>query len=49
MIKAKRSNKFCKGRQFALLCKIGYFPYRNFGIFIFEIMILLNEFLEHLA
>ena len=32
----------------ASLCKIGYFPHRMFGIFLFEIKILLYKFLEHL-
>ena len=35
---AKGSNKFCK---------IGYFPQRILGIFLFEIKILLYKFLEH--
>ena len=42
-IEAKGSNKFCKGRS-----KIGYFPHRVFGIFLYEIKIVLYKFLEHL-
>ena len=45
---AKRSNKFCKGRQFNWLpLQIGYFRHRIFGIFLFQIQILLYKFLEH--
>ena len=40
---------FAKGGNFiASLCKTGYFPHRMFGISLFEIKILLYEFLEHL-
>ena len=37
-----------EGNLTASLCKIGYFPHRMIGIFLFEIKILLFEFLEHL-
>ena len=36
------------GNLIASLCKIGYFPHKIFGIFLFEINISLYEFLEHL-
>ena len=36
------------GNLIASLCKIGYFPHSMFGIFLFEIKILLYKFLEHL-
>ena len=36
------------GNLIASLCKVGYLPHRMFGIFLFEIKILLYEFLEHL-
>ena len=43
------SNNFGKGANLiASLYKIGYFPHRIFGIFLFEINILLYKFLEHL-
>ena len=56
-VEAKGSNKFCKRRQLNFakegnlivsLCEIGYFPHRILGIFLFEIKILLNKFVEHL-
>ena len=41
-VKQREVTNFAKGG------KIGYFPHRSFGIFLFEIKILLYEFLEHL-
>ena len=48
-LKQREVTNFAKGGNLiASLCKIGYFPHRMFGIFLFEIKILLFEFLEHL-
>ena len=48
-LKQREVTNFAKGGSLiAALCKIGYFPHRIFGIFLFEIKILLYEFLEHL-
>ena len=37
----------CMYNLIASLCKIGYFPHISFGILLFEIKILLYEFLKH--
>ena len=48
-MKQTEVTNFAKGGNlFASLCKIGYFPHRISGIFLFEIKILLYKFLEHL-
>ena len=47
--KKREVTNFAKGGNLiASLCKIGYFPHRMIDIFLFEIKILLFEFLEHL-
>ena len=48
-VKQWEVTNFAKGGNFYCppLCKIGYFPHRIFGIFFFEIKILLYKFLEH--
>ena len=52
--KGRQVTNFAKGGNYyialiASLCKIGYFPHRIFGIFLFEFMIFLYEVLEHLG
>ena len=48
-LKHREVTNFAKGGNLiASLCKIGYFPYGIFGIFLFKIKILLYKFLEHL-
>ena len=48
-MKQREVTDFAKGGNLiASLCKIRYFSHRNFGIFLFEIKILLFEFLEYL-
>ena len=43
--KQREVTNFAKGGNLiASLCKIGYFPHRMFGIFLFEIKILLFDF-----
>ena len=47
--KQREVTNFAKGGNLiASLCKIGNFPHRMFGIFLFEVKILLFKFLEHL-
>ena len=47
--KGREVTNFAKGGNLiASLYKIGYFPHRIFGIFLFEIKILLYKFLEYL-
>ena len=46
-LKQREVTNFAKGGNLiASLCKIGYFPHIIFGIFLFEIKILLYKFLE---
>ena len=48
-LKQREVTNFAKGGNLiACLCKIGYFPHRSFGIFLFEIIILLDKLLEQL-
>ena len=48
-MKQREVTNFAKGGNLiASLCKIGYFPHRMFGKFLFEIKILLYKLLEQL-